>query len=369
MRLPRLLPLALLLAAFACGDGEEELPPLTWTWVPIEGAVCSDGSQTGIGIERGAGASPNVLVFLDGGGACWEYLTCFGLPRFGVPTVAPGPFGAEELEARIRDRRAGSVLDRAAPGNPYKDFTFVFVPYCTGDVHAGDRSQDYVGAPRRWHHKGRVNLSKAFEYLPTVLDAPSKVVVSGASAGGFGSLIAFDMAKGAWPTAKAYLVDDSGPPLPNIPDLTLLAWDAAWDLGTAVEAVCGAPCASSLAPLILALAAKHPTDRFALLSSTRDDVIRGFFADPLALAVMPEATFEAGLRELASAIEDDTPDAPPGETHAFIVTGRTHPMLDRPGSFSSEGVTLFEWLRRQVEDEPGWARAIPPEIVAGAPSP
>jgi hypothetical protein len=44
-------------------------------------------------------------------------------------------------------------------------------------------------------------------------------------------------------------------------------------------------------------------------------------------------------------------------------------MLDRPGSFSSEGVTLFEWLRRQVEDEPGWARAIPPEIVAGAPSP
>ncbi len=356
MRLARLLPLAVLLAAAACGHDERApLAPLTWTWVPIEGAVCGDGSPTGIGIERGPGISPNVLVFLDGGGACWEYLTCFQLQ-----TASPGPFGAPQLDARIHAARAGSVLDRAAPGNPYKDFTFVFVPYCTGDVHAGDRSQDYLGAPRRWHHKGRVNLSKAFEALPGRLEAPAKVVVSGASAGGFGSLIAFDLAKAAWPAAKGYLVDDSGPPLGNVPEVTRLAWDAAWDLGGALDAVCGAACASSLAPLIPALAAKHPTDRFALLSSTRDDVIRGFFADPFALAVMPEATFEAGLRDLAAAIEDDTPDVPPGETHAFLVTGRTHPMLDRPGSFSSEGVTLFEWLRRQVEDDPAWARAVPP---------
>ena len=355
MRLARLAPLALLLAASACGGGEAPLPALAWTWTPIEGAVCGDGSPTGVGIERGPGASPDVLVFLDGGGACWEALTCFELK-----TAKPGPFGAPELEARIRDARAGSVLDRAAPGNPYKDFTFVFVPYCTGDVHAGDRTQDYLGAPRRWYHKGRVNLARAFERLPAALAPPRKVVVAGASAGGFGSLVAFDLAKAAWPGARAYLVDDSGPPLANVPRATRLAWDAAWDLGGALEPVCGAACATSLAPIIPALAARHPSDRFALLSSTRDDVIRGFFADPFALAVMPEATFEAGLRELAAAIEDDTPDAPPGETHAFLVTGRTHPMLDRPGSFASEGVPLFEWLRRQVEDDPGWARAVPP---------
>jgi hypothetical protein len=35
-------------------------------------------------------------------------------------------------------------------------------------------------------------------------------------------------------------------------------------------------------------------------------------------------------------------------------------MLDRPAAFTSEGVPLLEWLRRMVEDDPGWASAIPP---------
>jgi hypothetical protein len=356
----RLAPLAALAAATlaaGCGDDAEEpsLPPLVWTFVPIDGSVCSDGSPTGIGIERGVGDSPNLLVFLDGGGACWETLTCF---TFG--TAKPGPFGEAQLAARIRDERAGSVLDRAAPGNPYRDFTFVFVPYCTGDVHAGDRAQDYLGAPRRWLHKGRVNLANAFAHLPGALETPSKVVVAGASAGGFGSMLAFDMAKRAWPSAKAYLVDDSGPPLANVPTATRLAWNAAWDLGTAVTAVCGTACESSLAPLIPALAAKYPADRFALLSSTQDEVIRGFFGDPLTLSLMPGPTFEAALRALAAAIEDDTPATPPGETHAFVVAGTTHPMLDRPGQFASQGTPLFEWLRQQVEDDPAWAAKLPP---------
>jgi len=356
--LARLAAVAAAALFAACGHDDEKttLPPLVWTWVPLEGSVCSDGSPTGIGIEPGPGRSTNVLVFLTGGGACWETLTCFTFQ-----TAAPGPYGKAQLDADIPRLTPGTIFDRSAPGNPYKDFTFVFVPYCTGDVHAGDRAQDYAGAPRRWFHKGRVNLGNAFAYLPTAIDAPPKVVVAGSSAGGFGSLLAFEMAKAAWPASKAYLVDDSGPPLANIPELTRLAWNAAWDLGTAVNAVCGAACATSLAPIIPALATRHPTDRFALLSSTRDDVIRGFFGDPLTLTQMPAPTFEAALRDLAAAIEDDTPETPPGETHAFIVAGATHPMLDRPGSFSSAGTSLFEWLGQQVEDDPAWAAKIPPE--------
>lgn len=362
MRLVPRLPLALLLAAAACGSDSPALPPLTWTWVPIEGAVCSDGSPTGIGVEPGVGATPDVLVFLDGGGACWDAFTCF--PPSGVPQIAaPGPFGEAQLEARIRDDRAGSVLDRTVPGNPYKDFTFVFVPYCTGDVHAGATVQRYQFAPRDWHHNGRVNVSKAFEYLAAHLDAPSRVVVSGASAGGFGSLLAFKKAKAAWPSAKGYLVDDSGPPLADIPTTTVAAWVLAWDLGTVVADVCGTACATlppTLAPIIPALAEAYPTDRFALLSSTQDQVIRSFFGDVTTFTPMPAATFEASLRELAAAIDDDTPESPPGETHAFVATGTTHPMLDRPGSFTADGVPLLEWLRRQVDDDPAWAKAIAP---------
>jgi hypothetical protein len=360
MLLARRVALALLLALAACGSDSPPLPPLTWTWVPVAGSVCSDGSSTGIGVERAAGASPNVLVFLDGGGACWDYVTCWQLH-----TSSSGPFGAAELDARIRDRRAGSILDRDLPGNPYKDYTFVFVPYCTGDVHSGATSPTYFPSGRPWYHHGRVNVSKAFELLATAADvpAPAKVVVSGASAGGFGSLLAFKKAKAAWPGAKAYLVDDSGPPLANIPEATLAAWQLAWDLGTVVADVCGAACATlppTLAPVIPALAAAYPADRFALLSSTQDEVIRAFFGDPTTFAAMPAQTFEAALRDLAAAIEDDTPDSPPGETHAFVVAGTTHPMLDKPAGFTAGGVPLLEWLRRQVEDDPAWAKAIAP---------
>lgn len=332
------------------------LPPLTWTWVPIEGSMCGDGSPAGIGIEVGPGASPDVLVFLDAGGACWDYITCWYLHA-----AAWGPFGAAELQARVAARE-GSVLDRSVLGNPFADYTFVFVPYCTGDVHSGATSMTYAPASQPWRHNGRVNVSNAFEYLASELRAPAKVVVSGSSAGGFGSFHAFTKAKAAWPTAKSYLVDDSGPPLASIPSATVAAWYASWDLGTVVADVCGEPCATdppTLAPVIPALAAAYPRDRFALLSSTQDEVIRTFFTNPTTFQPMAPAVFEASLRELAAAIEDDSPETPPGETHAFLVSGTTHPMLDRFGSFSSEGVTLLEWLRRQVEDDPAWAAAIP----------
>ena len=260
----------------------------------------------------------------------------------------------------------GSIFDRAAPGNPYKDYTFVFVPYCTGDVHAGATTQTYPPATQAWHHNGRVNVSKAFEYLQGALDAPAKVVVSGASAGGFGSMLAFTKAKAAWPSAKAYLVNDSGPPLPVIPDVTKDAWVAAWDLGTVVADVCGADCFTvavppriKLDPILPKLARDHPADRFALLESTQDQTIRTFFGTftttfPFVTA-MDAQTFQTSLLGYVAAIDVATP--PPGETHAFVVPGPSHTMLGSPATFTSQGVPLFEWLRRQVEDDPAWGAA------------
>ncbi len=367
--LPRLLALALAATVAACG-GSKHSPPtptLTWTWVPVAGAVCSDGSPTGIAVEASAKPDADVLVFLMGGGACWDLFTCFPqtvVPNFPSQFATPGPFGEAEMNAQVPQLVPGSLFDRTIATNPYKDFTYVFVPYCTGDVHSGDLKQHFTGAPRDWLFKGRVNLAADLDWLAANLGyAPAKVVVSGSSAGGFGSLLAYSMAREKWPAAKGYLVDDSGPPLSNIPPLTIAAWDASWGLGGAVNPLCGAlDCMTDLSQIFPALETKYPDDRLALLSSTQDQTIRSFFGTftseyPYVTAMDP-TTFETALRALATKIEDNSP---PGETHAFVVTGTSHTMLGHPADFHApDGTSLFDWLGQQVNDADVWSQAIPP---------
>ncbi len=361
----RLAALVVAVAVAACGGGSKkstaQIQPLTWTWIPVAGTVCSDGSPTGIAIEEPAAPSGKLLVFLMGGGACWDTLTCFVL---GIAT--PGPFGAAQMQQQIPALLPGSIFDRSVASNPYKDFTFAFVPYCTGDVHTGDKvgtagSGAFVGAPRNWSFKGRVNLAADFAWLDANLETPSKVVVAGSSAGGFGSLHAFELARAKWPAAKGYLVDDSGPPLSAIPPATIAAWELAWDLGGAMPAACGAlDCLTDMSRVFTALETTYPNDRLALLSSTQDQTIREFYGSFSGTAPyvtpMDGPTFETSLRALASTIEDATP---PGETHAFIVSGTSHTMLGAPASFT-QGTNLWTWLGQQVNDDAAWAAAIAP---------
>ncbi|WP_242344998.1 pectinacetylesterase family protein [Anaeromyxobacter terrae] len=321
--------------------GKAGLPRNTWTWIDLPGTSCSDGSQTGIAVNPGDGEQ--LLVFLDGGGACWDTLTCFTLGL-----AKPGPFAAAEFAARVADV-PGTILDRSAPENPFARYTLVFVPYCTGDVHAGNAIQRYPGSPRRWHHEGRVNVARAIDWLDANLGAPPKVVVSGASAGGFGALLAFDAFRKRWPAARGDLVDDSGPPLVgnDFSPAVRAAWFLSWRLDEVLLPLCGTRCAEDLSQVFPALAGRYPQDRLALLSSTRDSVIRTF-------AFLEPATFEAAIRRLATEVIAPLPN---GRT--FLVPGATHTLVGDPAAFTAGGVPLLEWLRQEVEDDPAWASVGP----------
>src|SRR5689334_15039055 len=88
--------LVLAAAAAACGDdggGEATVdagvdaassaapivaPNEQWTWVTIDGMKCGNGSATGVGVSL-SDRSDDVVVLLNGGGACWDAQTCFVL--------------------------------------------------------------------------------------------------------------------------------------------------------------------------------------------------------------------------------------------------------------------------------------------------
>src|SRR5438876_4574074 len=73
--------------ALACGSGSPQFASRSgaleqqcdglWHWVYVEGAVCGDGSQTGFQYicRTGSTAGP-LLVYLEGGGACFGGDTC-----------------------------------------------------------------------------------------------------------------------------------------------------------------------------------------------------------------------------------------------------------------------------------------------------
>jgi hypothetical protein len=345
---------ALLAATFtACGSGRDEptpaepiagLEPGNWTWVPFPDTACQDGSPTGLAVSAGTG--PDLVLFLNGGGACWDFLTCEVLAL-----ATRGPFGEAEFEALRAGVLPGSILDRTLPGNPFADATLVFVPYCTGDVHAGDRVATYTGTggPATYLHVGRPNLQAFLRRLAVTWPAPRRLVVSGASAGGFGALLEYDAVRRRWPAAQGFLVDDSGPPLGEgaISPALLAAWREAWGIDPLLEPLCGPACETAFGPALGAVAARWPEDRLAILSSLRDSVIAGYFQ-------LPAAAFEGHLRAMARDLVAPLPNA-----RVFLVPGEQHTMLGAPPNFT-QGVPLLDWLSAQVGGG-AWDSQLPPE--------
>lgn len=318
-------------------------PPMnSWTWIDFPDSVCDDGTTTGIGVNWNG--SKKLLFFLMGGGACWNYLTCAVLN-----TSTHGPYGKAQFD-RQQAGLAGSILDRS-PENPFADYNLVYVPYCTGDVHSGDAEKTYEGLGQKkvMHHKGRPNLVAFLKRVTATLPDPEKVVLSGSSAGGFGAAASYDVVHSYFPTNRVYLIDDSGPVFieNGIPKNLRDAWYASWNLKATFGTLCP-NCQNDLSDMINIMAKKYPGERLSLLSYTEDQVIRGFFGNQNAM------TFKGNLYDLA-----DRRLATQPNFKYYYVTGDSHTFLGSPGKTSAQGVKLWDFLAKQVSDDPAWASTRP----------
>jgi hypothetical protein len=164
-------------------------------------------------------------------------------------------------------------------------------------------------------------------------------------------------------TAKLYLLDDAGPPMSDTylkPCFQQKIRDAfglsSNPLFTACPECSGAD-GGGLGNMVPFLATAHPTLRMAILSTTGDSTIRQFYGYGYSGRCnfpvnMPEADYEAGLlesRDVLLAGHDNFKYFIKRETfHTFL--GRR--MESDPATVS--GVTLAEWIRRLVEDDPSW---------------
>ncbi len=205
-----------------------------WDKVDIPGGLCGNNSPYKIFIMKSKGLwnwlmgyTNDVIVYLEPGGACWDYPSCTGqagirgaanpngipdnfmnLGDFLDPNIEGGSPNAAISPLILRNHPAGDNVETA-------NWNKVFIPYCTGDVHSGNRVATYVdeatGNTITYHHVGAKNIEAVIAYLKQAFPKIDKLMITGSSAGGVGTLTNYHFFRKALKPNKCYMLNDSGP--------------------------------------------------------------------------------------------------------------------------------------------------------------
>jgi hypothetical protein len=224
-----LVALLLLLAALAttvsaCGGNDDNAAattapdtttaPADQKWkklVPRGDCECADGSKFAFWERR---ADPTkVVLFLDGGGTCYDAKTCAftGLGTGGEANYDWSIYGEDPAEE-------GGIFDFARADNPFRDYSFIYLPSCTGDVHLGDVTRKY--SPRLTvEHNGFVNGTAALSHLAENYPAAAQVVVVGKTNGSIAAPVYGGLASELLPDARVTVFGGQSGHIPDDPDL------------------------------------------------------------------------------------------------------------------------------------------------------
>jgi len=308
-----------------------EAPPDVWTWVPIDGMECADGSPTGIGVNL-TDTTDRVMIYMQGGGACWDLNTCFTL---NAAVHITGGYGANDLTTDVATL-SGSYLWQRVAMNPFKDVSWIYVPYCTGDLHDGANVMTY-DASHVVHHVGRTNVETLLARVAATRPGTDTVWLTGISAGGYGIAFDWDLVRAAWPTAQVHALADSSP-LVTTEATRWTAMQSAWKM--AFPPACSG-CTSDLGAMPAAL---RGFGRYGLLADTRDQVISTYFGLTMDQLQTEITTMQAGLGT--------------GQ-EAYLLGGTTHVLLGMPNATTTTGVVLSTWVNQWATGDAAWASTGP----------
>lgn len=322
-----------------------EGPNETWTWVDFPESKCANGSPTGIGVNL-TDRSDKVAIHLMGGGACWDQLTC----DVAMTAVFLNGFPKEALAAQ--SSLGDGMFTRDASKNPFADYNLVFVPYCTGDVHAGSNPSGPTGKA----FVGYDNFGHYLRSLVAKFPSASQVVVTGSSAGGFGTLVNFARVADAFPESEVLLLDDSGPamaPKYLTPEFQKTTMQDAWAMDRNLPEACPDVAVGSVHEIYACLSRQYPSSRMGLVATLRDNVILTFFK--LGNPALDAAGLEEGTNDIADSLLTDLPNWRvfflPGSGHTVLMDDLTKPVVS--------GVVLADWTRALLEDDASWANVRP----------
>jgi Pectinacetylesterase len=348
-----LLPATLAAGVAACGGNDDDAraaaattsatTPATadqkWKKVlPGGDCECADGSEFAFWERR---ADPTkVVFFLDGGGTCYDAETCAftGLGTGGGEANYDWSIYGED------PAQEGGIFDLARAENPFLDYSFVYVPSCTGDMHLGDVTREY-SPELTVEHNGFVNGTAALSHLADHYPDATQVVVVGKAGGSVAAPLYGGLASGLLPDAQVTVLGAVSGHLPDDPDLNEFfgeRWGAYanmpdWEVNEGLTARdWGAP-------------------RFWIQAGLHDpEIVLARFD----FAYDAEAAEEAelfGLDLLASIDANEAAIEDGGVVlHSYTAPGDGHRILEWPNFYELEvnGEKLVDWVTRLIEGKP-----------------
>ncbi len=296
-------------SATAAAPDTTEAPVAIGEWMSIrpDDCECSDGSPFELW-QRPADPT-RVLLYLEGGGACFNAETC----------SPASPIFTKNLELGQAPGGNG-IFDADNPENPFADYSIVYVPYCTGDVHLGDRINEYTDT-LTISHTGFDNASSGLDTVIADYPDVEHLVVAGSSAGSIPAPTFAGLAADALPDAEIVAFGDASGAYPDLPELNarvgsewgVLANVPDWPVNEGLTAE-----QYSFPGLYVQAGTEHPDITFARFDNAFDGV-QTFFSGLLDVDV-------SNLLDMIDATEDqiETAGVP---IASFIAPGGGHTIL------------------------------------------
>jgi hypothetical protein len=317
-------------------DPTEATAPGDSAWqkiVPGGDCVCADGSEFAFWVRK---ADPSKVVFyLQDGGACFSAETCAPDSELYKTAISgTGPAGE------------GGIFAFADEHNPFADYSVVFVPYCTGDVHIGNTTTTYAPG-LTVHHKGYVNGTAALDHLAAAFPGATDVVVIGESAGSVAAPLYAGLVSDRFPGARITALADGSGSYPDVPRLNEII--AAWGAGSALPAWpenAGINAGQWSFPGLFVQSGRHdPELVFARHDYAYDEHQHIWY--PLAGIPVEDllSRIDANEAQIESAGVNVLNYVAPGDEHTVLTDDRFYTEV-------VNGEMLVEWVSRLITGEP-----------------
>lgn len=287
--------------------------------------------------------SDNLLIMLQGGGACWQdFYFCNILAEDQEPPPPPVGIWADSFDT-------GSEI---IP-NPIGDWSIVYMPYCDGSVFSGDNDvvdANFPFGPVRFH-RGLRNVTAGIDLAKSMFPRANRIMVAGSSAGGAGAAaFAPFLARFAYGNTKKITVfNDAGPVAINLLDAPAIQARAAdWDFGKFYPASCTECDDQGQATAIIQWRLDNDSTIREAFYSTDGDATNRFF-----LKVPTQEMYRALIVSEHGKLHDSHPN----RYQRFIRSGDdSHTALQTPLFYLGEadGVPLDVWTGDFLIPRPFW---------------